>query len=281
MKQISKIWRITSPACAKARQRHLHRPALHPHGNDAALAYRGIAAKPVCLRLVPQRTFRVAFPREAISLICTEQRPSAQSSALAIAVLIVLRLICRLSHKQPPLPDTLPRWQQRAAATNKEVYVIDAVDNKLIPHIGTGQRANGVTVRPDGSRVYVSDGGDSVSVIDTTDNKIVAAIPVGRRPWSMAITPDSKKLYMANGRPNSVSVIDTVQNVEVRDVNAGKLPWTSSSSNLAPGEPAASSPCRIIVGFASIIHRLLPGLKETHHGYCQTQEKEPPPRVRP
>jgi len=33
-----------------------------------------------------------------------------KSSGMLIAVLIVMRLVWRLSHKPPPLPDTLPRW---------------------------------------------------------------------------------------------------------------------------------------------------------------------------
>jgi YVTN family beta-propeller protein len=83
-----------------------------------------------------------------------------------------------------------------------------------------------VSVHPDGSRVYVSNGGDaSVSVIDTATNTVVAIIPVGQRPWNMALTPDGKKLYVANGRSNSVSVIDTAKNARLRDVAVGKLPW--------------------------------------------------------
>ena len=81
-------------------------------------------------------------------------------------------------------------------------------------------------MHPNGSRVYVSNGGEaSVSVIDTVDNKIVATVPVGERPWNMAITPDGKKLYVANGRSGTVSVIDTVKNVKINDISVGKLPW--------------------------------------------------------
>jgi YVTN family beta-propeller protein len=81
-------------------------------------------------------------------------------------------------------------------------------------------------VHPDGSRVYVSNGGDAnVSVIDTATNQVVATIAAGQRPWNMALTPDGAKLYVANGRSNSVSVIDTVHNVKLRDVAVGKLPW--------------------------------------------------------
>jgi YVTN family beta-propeller protein len=81
-------------------------------------------------------------------------------------------------------------------------------------------------VHPDGSRVYISNGGAAtVSVIDTSSNTIVATVPVGQRPWNMALTPDGKKLYVANGRSGSVSVIDTVHNVWLHDVAVGKLPW--------------------------------------------------------
>lgn len=38
-----------------------------------------------------------------------------KSTGLVIGLLIVLRLAWRLAHEPPPLPDSVPRWQQRAA----------------------------------------------------------------------------------------------------------------------------------------------------------------------
>ena len=81
------------------------------------------------------------------------------------------------------------------------VYTIDTAKQTVLKTIKAGQRANGVAVRPDGKRVFISNGTDgTVSVIDTASDTVIATIPVGRRPWNMAITPDGKKLYVANGR---------------------------------------------------------------------------------
>lgn len=38
-----------------------------------------------------------------------------KSLGLTAAMLIIVRLIWRLTHKAPPLPDTINKWQQRAA----------------------------------------------------------------------------------------------------------------------------------------------------------------------
>ena len=81
-------------------------------------------------------------------------------------------------------------------------------------------------MRPDGARVFVSNGrAGTVSVIDTGTNKVVATVEVGKRPWNMAITPDGAKLYVANGRSNSVSVIDAKSFARLRDIPVGDTPW--------------------------------------------------------
>src|SRR2546430_17721119 len=54
-------------------------------------------------RLTPDRTIFVNFHK---------------STGLVIGVLIVLRLVWRLSHKPPPLPSSMPEWERRAALVN-------------------------------------------------------------------------------------------------------------------------------------------------------------------
>jgi YVTN family beta-propeller protein len=62
-----------------------------------------------------------------------------------------------------------------------------------------GHLPKGVTVTPDGSKVYVTNRGrDSVSVIDTATNTVTAAIAVGQSPEGVAVTPDGSKVYVAN-----------------------------------------------------------------------------------
>ncbi|RKZ77728.1 MAG: cytochrome b [Gammaproteobacteria bacterium] len=38
-----------------------------------------------------------------------------KSMGITVAMLIVLRVVWRLTHKAPPLPDTVSKWQQKAA----------------------------------------------------------------------------------------------------------------------------------------------------------------------
>ncbi len=48
-----------------------------------------------------------------------------KSMGLTVAMLIILRVVWRLTHKAPPLPDTVPKWQQRAAGVvHGAIYVL-------------------------------------------------------------------------------------------------------------------------------------------------------------
>jgi len=91
--------------------------------------------------------------------------------------------------------------------------------------IKAGVRATGIAIRPDGKRVFVSNGEGTVMAIDTATDTVIATIRVGLRPWNMAITPAGDKLYVANGRSNSVSVINAETNEKIKDIAVGELPW--------------------------------------------------------
>lgn len=48
-----------------------------------------------------------------------------KSMGLTVAMLIILRVIWRLTHKAPPLPETISRWQRRVAGiAHGAIYVL-------------------------------------------------------------------------------------------------------------------------------------------------------------
>lgn len=86
----------------------------------------------------------------------------------------------------------------------------------------------GVTVTPDGSKVYVtnlpSNDLGNISAIDTQTKQVIATVPVGLDPWGLAVTPDGSKVYVAVGNSNIVAVFNTTTNSVATDIPVGKGP---------------------------------------------------------
>jgi YVTN family beta-propeller protein len=77
------------------------------------------------------------------------------------------------------LPDSSRANVAAENADTVNVFYVSA--QQVIVRIKAASRSNGVTVHPDGKRVYVTSGGEGmVQVIDTTTNSIIAKIPVGK-----------------------------------------------------------------------------------------------------
>jgi YVTN family beta-propeller protein len=60
---------------------------------------------------------------------------------------------------------------------SNDVSVIDTVTNSITKTIAVGSAPNGVAVTKDGSKVYIANGGDTVSVIAVATNT-VTTIPL-------------------------------------------------------------------------------------------------------
>ena len=99
-------------------------------------------------------------------------------------------------------------------------------DNSFVEHITVGVQPFGVAVSPDGTKAYVTNGGDdTVSVIRTADNTVIDTdaeaggingIAVGDIPNTVAFSPDGTKAAVTNSGPTNVggfrytlSIIDT------------------------------------------------------------------------
>ena len=114
------------------------------------------------------------------------------------------------------------------------IHIIDPATNKVVGKIEGTEATHGITVAPDGSRIYISEEADfTVDVIDGKTLKIVKKIPLSGNPNLIDITPDGKSIYVAialtyndlsafpkvqaNGT-GGVDVIDTVSLTKVKTI---------------------------------------------------------------
>jgi len=102
------------------------------------------------------------------------------------------------------------------------VTVVDTATNKSVAAIPAQGNPNGVSIKPDGSRVYVANyASASVTVIDTLSNSVVKNITVGTGPEQTAIKPDGTRLYVPTWASGNVAVIDTASNTAATTVPIG------------------------------------------------------------
>jgi YVTN family beta-propeller protein len=97
----------------------------------------------------------------------------------------------------------------------------------------------GVTVSPDGKKVYVANQITDiervgfttqkkyypiVSVVDTVTNKVIDTEKVRDAPQGVAVSPDGKKVYVTDWKDHIVSVIDTTTITVIATVPVGSSP---------------------------------------------------------
>jgi len=133
----------------------------------------------------------------------------------------VLTLTTRIPVAGNPERMTLNAAQTKlfvVAANSDELIVIHTATNKVLSQVnasapagvlGNGQTVpkganpNSVTLSPDESTAYVTDGGtNAVAVISLTGKKpvVTGLIPTGWYPNSVSVSPDGSTLYVVNGK---------------------------------------------------------------------------------
>lgn len=106
----------------------------------------------------------------------------------------------------------LPLEQLFAKARDEGLWVSSAPAEAVqeaaaeVRRIPVGVRPHSVAVSPDGTRLYVTNFGDSsVSVVDAYGEAVVASHPVGESPYGVAVSPDGTDLYVAATGPSTVT----------------------------------------------------------------------------
>jgi YVTN family beta-propeller protein len=114
------------------------------------------------------------------------------------------------------------------------VSVLDTASNAVVKTIDVGLHPTGLSLSPDGSRLYVTNGNsDTVSVISTAADAVVRTLHVGGpEPWkemllgaspnAVTVSPNGRTLYVANAAQNAIAVVDAFG--DPRDPVRGLIP---------------------------------------------------------
>lgn len=108
--------------------------------------------------------------------------------------------------------------QTNSAGDN--VHVIDPANNQVVGTIEGIEVPHGVTIAPDGGRIYVTD--ESLSTLDVVDAKslkVTKRIKLTGRPNNVAVSNDGKWVYAAIAQPpGAVDVIDTATLIRSKSI---------------------------------------------------------------
>ena len=98
-------------------------------------------------------------------------------------------------------PATSQQSKLRIIQTNSagdNVHIIDAATNKVVGEIKGIEAPHGITVSPDGSRIYISEeSGDTLVVVDGKTMREIKRIHLSGNPNLVDVTPDGKRIYVA------------------------------------------------------------------------------------
>ena len=108
------------------------------------------------------------------------------------------------------------------------VSVIDVATHTVKAVIEVGDHPWGLTISPDGSRVYVANAHDeTLSVIDTATNQVVNTVNLGdgcdagtdHHTATPVLSPDGSMLYMIHMHSDLVSVMDTATETVIAQID--------------------------------------------------------------
>ncbi len=123
-----------------------------------------------------------------------------------------------------------------AGQTANQVYVVDAMQRRVVTSIVVGAEPTGIVAAPDGRAIYVvSHEAATVSKIDPRSDQVVATLDVGEHPWGASVSADGKWLYVSQFLLHpGLTVIDTSRFAVRNTVELAEQPPDAANGKLAP-----------------------------------------------
>src|SRR5215470_12719351 len=100
-----------------------------------------------------------------------------------------------------------------------DISIIDMASLKVIGDIKLGDRIHGVTVQPDGKRLFVTVESDhTLRIIDTATQQVIGTVKVSGRPNQVAVTPDGKYAAVPIRDGDKVDIVDVAKQEVVKSL---------------------------------------------------------------
>jgi len=100
-----------------------------------------------------------------------------------------------------------------------DVSIVDLNSLKVIGDIKLGDRIHGVTVQPDGKRLFVTVESDhTLRIIDTASRQVIGTVKVSGRPNQVAVTPDGKYVAVPIRDGDKVDIVDVAKQEIVKSL---------------------------------------------------------------
>src|SRR5438270_9816264 len=100
-----------------------------------------------------------------------------------------------------------------------DVSIVDLGTLRVVGAIKLGDRIHGVTVQPDGKRLFVTVESDhTLRIVDTASRQQVGSVKVSGRPNQVAVTPDGKYAVVPIRDGDKVDIVDVAKQQVVKSL---------------------------------------------------------------
>lgn len=117
-----------------------------------------------------------------------------------------------------------------AEQTAHRIAVFDVASRAVEREIALTKPPTGLTLSPDGTRLYVTCGGPDgeVTVLEAASGNPIATIPAGHTPISPVVSADSARLYFCNRFNNEVVAVDLATGQAVFRASTPREPFAAA-----------------------------------------------------
>lgn len=137
---------------------------------------------------------------------------------LRLSLTVWIALICSLMPAETK-PSTENLRLYVGNSRGDDVSIIDMGSLKVIGAIKLGERIHGVTVQPDGKRLFVTVESDhTLRIIDTATQQVIGSVKVSGRPNQVAVTPDGKYVAVPIRDGDKVDIVDVTKQQVIKSL---------------------------------------------------------------